>query len=188
MRQSRRSNLDTLKDCWSRWTEIIALFAGSRPGWRQVDPQDYANLRGSLIAACRSLAEAHGPTGSYYAALEQEVDPWMDLDMLAHTDQEILKTILERCSKVEQELRGKRERPDDFRLVMVLIASGLVGFVVASLFLAMGSPAITAMRDVGDTIWTTIAYTDRFVKWSVIALVILVVAMYGVSRTGLGWR
>jgi hypothetical protein len=186
-----QSSQDILRDDWSRWTAIIALFAGRRPGRRQVNPQAYAALRERLIAACRSLAESDSPRRSFYASLEEEVYPWMDLHVLAHTDGEILTKLLQQCREVERELRGTRRRlawSDGFRLALIIIAGGMLGFLGAWLLVPVGSPAITAVRDAADTVWVTIVYTNSFVKWSVIGMMLVAVSMYGVTRMGWGWR
>src|SRR6516162_2708861 len=89
-----------LKVLWGRWTEVIALYAFRRQHRPSLDPRAYATLRIQIIAACQSLAETDGQQGSYYAGLEEMVRPWLSLDVLGRTDNELLACLLTRCRQI----------------------------------------------------------------------------------------
>jgi len=184
--ERRKTDRDVLRDCWGRWTAILALFAQGRPARRRVDPRAYAALRQELIAACRSLAEADGPERPFYAGLEETVKPWLKLSVLERTDREILAGLLLHCREVERKLNGRRWRPAwprDWRPAMAIVAAGAVIGGLVWLLSPGGLSILNTLRDAADTIWLTIEYADNTQKWSAIAVIIVLASMFIVSRT-----
>jgi hypothetical protein len=174
-----------LRKCWGRWTAIVSLFAKRRPARQRIDPRAYAALRKDLIAACKSLAGADGERRSYYRALEETVRPWLSLRVFARTDREILSRLLDHCRDVERELWGRRWRlhwPRDFR-PMSMITVGTAAMGLAWILLELGGPVAVAARDTVDTAWLTIKYSNGYYKLAVLAVLIVVGAMYTISRS-----
>jgi hypothetical protein len=189
--QRRRTDREILRDCWSRWTAIIGLFAWRRPARRRVNPRDFAALRTELIAVCRSLAEADSQTGSYYGGLEEMVRPWLNLQVLDRTDQEILLMLLVQCREVERELNGRRwrlELPLHLRPAVRLASTGIVVVGLVLVLQVIGFSVIGTLRDVCNTIWLTVKYADNLQKLSAIAVLIILAAMYTVSRSARAWH
>ena len=131
------TQLDVLRDCWSRWTTIVSLFAGNSPARRRLDASAYAALRNELIASCRSLALADDSEPLLYAGLEETVKPWLNLRVLDQTDREILRGLLQHCRDVESKLYGRQSRrtsPLHWKPVMAIggggaVIGGLVGLL-----------------------------------------------------------
>jgi hypothetical protein len=184
--QNPRPRWVLVRDHWSRWTAIVELFARRRRSRRRLDPGAYTTLRNELIAACRSLAETErdGELRSYYTALEDTVRPWLSLRVLARTDREILFTLLSRCREVERELTGRRWKPEwpSTFAPAPMIAAGVVVLGLAWTLLGSVLPALVALRDAADTVWLTIRFADDLRTWSVLAVIIIIAAMYVVSR------
>jgi hypothetical protein len=183
--QNPRSQRDLLQDHWSRWTAIVARYAQRRLTRRGVDPRAYATLRNDLIAACRSLAETDGERRSYYDGLEDTVRPWLSPRVLARTDREILFALLSRCRQVERELSGRSwrlERPFPVGLAPML-AAGAAVVALAWALAAYGRPVLAAGRDLFDTAWLTIKYSGNFLRLSVAGVLLIVAAIYAISRT-----
>jgi len=178
---------DVLRDCWGRWTAILSLFARGRPARRRLDPGAYAALRNELIAACRSLAEADGPERPFYAGLEETVKPWLNLGVLGRTDREILTGLLLHCREVERQLNGRKWRPAlprHWGPAMAIVAVGAVICGLVWLLLPMADLSVlNTLRDAAVTVSLTIKYADSSQRWSAIAVIIVVAAMYIVSRS-----
>jgi len=188
--ERRKTDRDVLRDCWGRWTAIVALFTRGRPARRRLDPGAYLALRNELIAACRSLALADDANRTFYAGLEETVKPWLNFRVLERTDREILTGLLLHCRLVERQLSGGKSTlavPRHWGPVLAIVAGGaviggLIGLVW--LFLPMADLSVlNTVRDAADTIWLTIWYAENWQKWSTIAVIIVVAAMYIVSRT-----
>ena len=170
---------------WRRWTAIVALFARRRASRHRIDPRAYAALRDDLIAACRSLAEADGEWGTHYTALEETVRPWVSPGALDRADPAILATLLSRCRAMERELSGRRGRPEwPSPLASArLLAAGAAGFALAAALLGLGSPVLAVVRDVFDTAWLTLKYSDDLLKVSATGVLPIAAAMWVISRT-----
>ena len=184
--ERRRTDVDVLRDCWSRWTAILSLFAERRPGRSRLDPGAYADLRNELIAVCRSLAEADGPERQFYAGLEETVKPWLNLRVLARTDREILTGLARHCRQVEWKLRGRKWRlawPHDGGPSLAIVAVGAV--ICGLVWIIMPAAVISLLNtvlDVTNTMWLTVKFADDWQKMSASAVIIVAGAMYIVSR------
>jgi hypothetical protein len=185
--ERQRTDFDVLRDCWGRWTEILSLFARRRPARCRLDPCAYAALHKELIAACRSLAEADDPERAFYASLEETIKPWLNLRALERTDREILTGLALHCREVERKLSGRKWRlawPRQGGPAMAIVAGGAVlgGFLWLLLPVASLSVLIT-LRDAIDLAWLTIKFADNWQKACVSAVMVVVAAMYIVSRS-----
>lgn len=185
--ETRKTDRDVLRDCWGRWTAILSLFARGRSARRRLDPGAYDALRNELIAACRSLAEADGPERPFYAGLEETVKPWLDLRVLGRTDREILSGLLLHCREVECKLNGRKlwpALPRHWRPAMAIVAVGAMICSLVWLLLPMADLSVlNNLRDAADAVWLTIEYSDSWLKGSAIAVIIVLSAMYIVSRS-----
>jgi hypothetical protein len=184
-----RSDRQVLREKWSRWTGIVALFARRRLARRRVDPGAYAALRNDLIAACRSLAESDEERRPYYNSLEDLIRPWLSPRVLARADGEILSTLLQRCRAAQRELSGRRWMPG-WPIELgpgAMIIAGAVLFGAASVFLEFGRPAIVFVRDAADTAWLIIKYASDFQKQSAVAVLVVAGAIYTISRSVRLW-
>lgn len=185
--ERRRTDRDVLRDCWGRWIAILSLFARGRPARRRLDPRAYAALRQELIAACRSLAEADGPERSFYASLEETVQPWLNLRALDRTDREILSDLLLHCREVDCKLNGRKWRPAwplHWGPAMAIVAGGAVIGGLVWLLLPMANLSVlNSVRNAANAIWLTIWYADNWQKGSTIAVIVVVASMFIVSRT-----
>jgi hypothetical protein len=182
-----KTDPDLLRDCWGRWTAIVALFAQGRPAGRRLDPCAYADLRRELIAVCRSLAQADGPERRFYAGLEETVKPWQYLRVFEHTDREILAGLLLRCREVERQLNRTKSRPvwqRRWRPAMAIVAGGaVIGGLIWFLLSMADLPVLYSVRDSADTIWLMIKSADNWQKGLAIAVVVVAAAMFIVSRS-----
>jgi hypothetical protein len=182
-----KSDPDVLRDCWHRWTAIVELFARGRGSRHRLDACAYADLRRELIAVCRSLAQADGPERRFYAGLEETVNPWLYLRVFESADKEILAGLLLRCREVERKLNGTQSRLAwlrHWRPTMAIVAGGaVIGSVVWHLLAMADLPVIYTLRDSADTIWLTIKSTDDWQKGCAIAVLVVVGAMFIVSRS-----
>jgi hypothetical protein len=100
-----------LTRCWRQWTGAVAACAH-----RSVPPgltvASYGELYDDLLEACRAAAAgASGADREFYQALEGLVRPWLTLEILVRTDQELLADLLGRCQEADRRLRGKQPRP-----------------------------------------------------------------------------
>ena len=147
--EKQRSDRDVLRDCWSRWTTIVSLFAESSSARRRLDASAYASLRSELIAACRSFAHADGSERPFYAGLEETVKPWLNLRVFDHTDREILSGLLQHCREVESKLNGRQRRralPLLWKPAMAIITGGVViGGLVGLLSMAEGLATLDSL-------------------------------------------
>jgi hypothetical protein len=182
-----KSDRDVLRDCWCRWTAIVAVFASGRPPRRRLDPCAYVDLRTELIAVCRSLAQSDGSERRFYAGLEEMITPWPYLRALEHADREVLAGLLRRCREVEQKLSGtktRRDWPRHWRSAMAIIAGAVViGGLVWVLLSMANVPALYSLRDSVDTIWLIVKAADNWKKGSAIAVIVVVAAVFIVSRS-----
>jgi hypothetical protein len=187
MRDEReKANLKALCDCWSQWTDIIALFAQRRRARRFVNPRAYSALRAELVAACRSLAEIDTQKRSYYLGLEEIVRPWLSLGVLRRTDNELLVFVLQRCREIEKELSGRkwgRQLARSLSPTLPIVAGAAVILLLLWLIQMLGVPVVVKLRDAVDTFWLAIKYADTFEKLAAIAVIIVLVSIYTVSRT-----
>jgi hypothetical protein len=174
-----------LREHWVQWTAIVSLFARRRPARRRIDPRAYAALRKDLMTTCRTLAEADGERRSWYLAMEETVRPWLSPRVLARTDREILSTLLDRCRELERELVGRRRWPAwsaDFGTVS-LFAGGTAAVGLAWVLVEFGALLFAAGRDAADTAWLAIKYASGFHKQSLVAVLIVIGAIFTIMRS-----
>jgi hypothetical protein len=186
--ERRREDNDVLREHWNRLTAVVALFAERRPARLRLDPRAYAALHKDLIAVCRSLARAQADEErrSYYAHLEHMVQPWLSLGVLARTDGEILSEFLKHCRRIDDELRGRRWKlglPRRWVSALAIAACGTAVLGVAWGFQVIGLPVIETLRDAANTTWFAIMYAEHFHRYSVLAVILISVSIYIVSRS-----
>jgi hypothetical protein len=192
--EKRRTDRGVLRDCWSRWTEILSLFVRRLPARHRLDPGSYAGMRDELIASCRLcavrarlLAGADCPEAAFYAGLVETVQPWLDLHVLERTDREILASLLRHCHDVEHQLRGKEWRPASphrWWPSVAIFAGGAVIFAVVCLIATVADHLIfSVVRDATDAVWLTIKLADSSTKWAVLAVITVLTAIYIVSQS-----
>jgi hypothetical protein len=185
--ERQRTDREVLRDCWGRWMAILSLFARGRPARCRLDACAYAALHKELIAACRSLAEADGPERDFYASLEETVKPWLSLRALDRTDREILTGLVLHCREFERKLSGRKWRPAlprHWGPAMAIVAGGAVLSGLGWLLLPVASlSALSTLRDAVDLTWLTIKYADNWQKACAFAVIVVVTAMYIVSRS-----
>jgi hypothetical protein len=183
---SQRTDLEVLRDRWGRWTAILSQFARNRPSHRRIDPSAYASLRNELINACRSLAETDASGSNFYTGLEEMVDPWLNLGVLDRTDHETLFALLRHCREVELRLNGrksKRALPIRWERAMAIVVRGaIVGGLVWLFFMAAGVSVLDTLNGVFNTIWWQIVFADTLQRSTVLAVMLIVVSMYLVTR------
>jgi hypothetical protein len=183
---------DALRDRWSRWTAIVALFARQRPARRRVDPGTYEALRGDLMQVCRARAAAEEGKRGYYLGLEDMVRPWIDLRVLDRTDREILAALLRRCHEVERHLAGGQHIlhwPSHLgRGSVIAIAVAGVVLCVAGILRILGYSLIEIVHDAALTLWLNVKYADAFYQMATVAAVVVIVAIFTVSRSARAWR
>jgi hypothetical protein len=107
-RREQSPEKTTLRKCWGRWTGIVELFARRRVGRNRVDPQDYIRLHREVIDKCRVLgAAANDDEAAFYRYAEDLAQPWLNLDVLARAERNILFDLLIRCRGVEAQLTDR---------------------------------------------------------------------------------
>jgi hypothetical protein len=92
-----------LRKRWREWTEMVALLV--RGGGRKVDPEGYRALHQGLLESCRAQAGRVAEEGHiYFQRLEDLAKPWLTVEILRRTDEEILHSLLRNCYDAEMEL------------------------------------------------------------------------------------
>jgi serine/threonine protein kinase len=94
-----------LRRQWRRWTALIETIVKGR-GPSRVNGDTYRKVHTALLNACRSAVEA-APTPqkrAFYQELLSIVQPWLSLHTFAHTEAQMLQSLLERCKQTELEL------------------------------------------------------------------------------------
>jgi serine/threonine protein kinase len=94
-----------LRRHWRRWTALIETIVNGR-GPARVNGDTYRTVYTSLVNTCRSAAEA-APTPqrrAYFQELLSIVQPWLNLQTFAHTEAQMLHSLLVRCKRAELEL------------------------------------------------------------------------------------
>lgn len=187
--RSHDSDSQALKNYWRRWTVIVDLFARRRPARRRVDPIVYNALHQELIAACRARADAASEDSrAYFDGLEELARPWLNPRALANADREILDSLLARCRVVEAELGGQPWFPRLLALGWIrgVLLPGLALAGSILLLWASGVDFVAALDHAqgwSDVIWLTVKRASDLQKLAVVAALVLLASIYGVSRT-----
>jgi hypothetical protein len=190
----RRSDRDVLRDCLTRWTDVLSLFERSDPARHRLDTDAYAALRDELIAACRLcavrarlLGGPADPEGAFYAGLEEFVKPWLDLHAVDRTDREILASVLEHCQQVERQLKGTKWKPaaSPRRLspVAIVVGGTVIFALVCLVVMAIDLSSLGDLREATDTLWLKIKLAESWLKWSAVAVIVAMALIFVVSQS-----
>ena len=189
----RRTDRDILRDCLTRWTDVLSLFERSDPARHRLETDAYAALRDELIAACRlcavraRLLGGSDPEGAFYAGLEEIVKPWLDLHMVDRTDREILASVMEHCKQVESQLKGAKWKPEasSRRLSPVVIAVGgtVIFALICLVVMAIDLSSLGELREATDTLWLKIKLAESWLKWSAVGVVVALGLIFIVSQS-----
>jgi hypothetical protein len=193
-KEVRRTDRDVLRDCLTRWTEVLSLFERSDPARHRLDTHAYAALRDELIAACRLcavrarlLAGRDDPEGAFYAGLEEVVKPWLDLHVVEKTDREILASVIEHCKQVESQLKGTNWKPaaSSRRLppVAIVVGGTLIFALICLIVMAVDFTSLGDLREATDTLWLKVKLAESWLKWSAVAVVVALVLIFVVSQS-----
>jgi hypothetical protein len=184
--EPRATELASLRRCWRRWTRIVELATRQRGARYHVDARAYANLHKELIQACRTLkATPDEAKRAFYDGLENLAQPWLTLNVLERSEQEILFDLLLRCRQAERELGGRRGR-----YVARLCAVWGLALVaaVAAVVLVYGVANWgwfrnwQATRAWGDSFWTAVKHSSPLERVAVVGLLMLLIGI------PLAWR
>jgi hypothetical protein len=95
----------------------------------------YAAAYRDVLESCRAAAAAaSGAERDFYESLEGLARPWMTLDVLVHTDAEMLADLLRRCRDAERRLLGQGPRPPSRRA----LSAGTAALIALLLVMAAG--------------------------------------------------
>jgi hypothetical protein len=190
----RRTDRDVLRDCLTRWTEVLSLFERSDPARHRLNTDAYAVLRDELIAACRLcavrarlLGGPADPEGAFYAGLEEIIKPWLDLHVVDRTDREILASVLEHCRQVEGQLEGTTWKPaaSSRRLppAAIVVGGTVIFALICLVVMTLDLSSLSALRDATDTLWLKIKLAESWLQWSAVAVVLALALIFVVSQS-----
>lgn len=114
---------------WQRWMDLLeTIIAGHGPS--RVDDSTYRTIHGLLLQACRAaIAGCPVPERrAFYEECLSIAQPWLKLQTFAHSDANILESLLQRCRHIVVELNdGKPPWTIRQALGLVLLAFGPTG-------------------------------------------------------------
>jgi hypothetical protein len=186
-RREQSPERKALQESWGRWVRIVDFFARRRVSRRRVDPRAFLELHRELMKNCRALAaSANDVDAAYYRYLEELVQPWLNLDVLARADREILFDLLIRCQQIEAEIRGHSS-------IRSMLAS-IVPFSVGSLFFAVMllctrelplsyGTILYRARGWTDELWFNVAHASVEQWLFFVGCALIGISIYLVSRT-----
>jgi hypothetical protein len=139
-----------------------------------------------VIAKCRSVSESQDPADPLYETLAEVVKPWVSLEILKRTDNELLISLLYRCRDLERQL-GCRTRvwwrsqiPIRLLLASVIVAALLLWLGAAEgVFMAL----VDWLRSWAVVIWVTIKWSSDLERIFFLGIVLVVVSLIAVVRT-----
>lgn len=121
----------TIKELWWQWVSLVDSAAGdarSRAHLRLASDQ-YRVLHSDLLKALQEQAEkAESSQREFYLELITWVEPWLTVETLLRTDQEILGDLVQRCTLVGDRMgpRPRARRPLPWKWIAGLTAASLV--------------------------------------------------------------
>jgi hypothetical protein len=179
---------NALRKDWRRWIELVELVARRRSDLSRVDPREYQALHARITAACREAAGAGDEAGrKFYQDLEAEVRPWLSPRVLATADGEILTHLLARCRNIEREFGGRtwvRAIPAWAARTLYLTTAATIAVVVWWVAQRGLWPRLAdAIQDVTNAFRLVLWRSSDLEKWSALAVVIILLSIYNVSRT-----
>jgi hypothetical protein len=179
-----------LKDDLRRWTNLVESVARSRSGRCNImDHREFADLRHRISAACQDLADASDEDGrKLYEDLEAAVRPWLSPRVLAETDDELLAQLLGRCRRIKDELSGRtagRQVRLRSALAFPLLVAAATTVAVVFLWTVPGFWAAlgAALQDLSRMIKQTFGWSSDTDKLFALAVVVILLSVYNVSRT-----
>jgi hypothetical protein len=186
-RRDKSPDKDALRECWTRWTGIVELFARRRTARKRVDLNEYASLHRNVIRLCRVQAgSANEVDITFYRYLEDLVQPWLDPQILARAERDILFDLLIRCQHVEAQLGGRAW----LRTIRSWGSPALLGTLCfAIIVLCMGQfPVLLSTVkhyavDWSDDLYLRVVHSSDLERLFVVGLVLIAVSIYTVSRT-----
>lgn len=188
---TRNVELETLRDCWGRWTGVVELFARRRAARRHIESRGYRELYQELIAACDALViVSEGETRAFYQRIKDLVRPWLSLPVLARADREILYDLMHRFEDIDHRI-GKRRRWREkmWAIPDSLLIGGLIASLVYVTFVFVENAwTMPWWRWVRSTDWFAFArnlviQAGDLEKLFVIAVILIGVSIYVVSRS-----
>jgi hypothetical protein len=188
MRRGEQSpDRKALQKCWGRWAKIVEVFARRRVSRKRVDPRAYAELHHELMRNCRALAaSANDVDATFYRYLEQLVQPWLNLDVLARGERDILFDLLIRCRDVEAQIRG-RPSIRSFLVWMVPAAVGALFFAIMILWMREiplpYSEILHRARGWTDELWFDATHASSTQWLCFVGCALIGISVYLVSRT-----
>jgi hypothetical protein len=188
MRQRQRSPEEkALRKRFHQWAEIVEVFARRRAARKRVDPRAYIALRREVIEECQRLADsANEVDGAFYRYIENLVQPWLDLSVLARGERDILFDLLLRCRHVQTQLGGQawHQAIPSWRAA---VAVALMFFAIILLFLGRVPVSLRTIlngaRDWADHIYIQVVRSTELERLFFVGCVLVVVSMFVVMRT-----
>lgn len=186
-RRERSPEKIALRRRFNRWAAIVELFARRRLARKRVDPQTYVTLHQELIASCRVLAaSANGVEALFYRYLEDLVQPWLNLAVLARAERDILFDLLIRCKHVQSQI-GDHSWIRTFGVRGTLVCVGALLFAIMLLWMGRFSVVLSTVldrvRSWSDDLYMGVIHSTDQERLFVVGLFLIMVAMYAVSRT-----
>lgn len=104
-RAEQPPDLARLRVLWRRWTAAVAQVArgGKRP---PMSPAQYHALHAELLTICQSSASADDTLRPILQQVGSLARPWVSLEVLTHTDEKLLRDLLDQCRQTERLLDG----------------------------------------------------------------------------------
>jgi hypothetical protein len=167
--------------------DVVEAVARRRSDLHHMDGQEYRVLHSRITTTCKELAGSGDEARrKLYEDLEATVQPWLSPRVLAHADSEILAHLLVRCRTIERELGGRAwaraiRRPAALALFLIVAAT----LAVVTVWSARGLRTALAegFQDVSNAIRLVLWRSSDLEKWSALAVVVILLSIYNVSRT-----
>jgi hypothetical protein len=164
----------------------VELVARRRGGRYRLDARAYDDLHKELIQTCRALQDTPDEAKrAFYDGLENLARPWLTVNALERSEQEILFDLLRRCRQADRELGAGRGRYVARLCAVWGLALAAAG---AAVVLACGAanrgwfPSWQVTRAWGDDFWAAVKYSSPLERVAVVGLLTVLIAV------PLAWR
>jgi hypothetical protein len=146
-----------LRECWQRWTGIVADFAHRARHRKAVGEAEYAALHRELLAGCgNAMRQATAAHRLRYEQMHDLAAPWLSVFQLEHADRVILADLLRRCRDARLEMAAQPAAPAAGPRRATgngYSGQGVWGPVllaVLALFLVLGGGTLLGLLDLGE--------------------------------------
>ncbi|MEX2287859.1 MAG: hypothetical protein WD648_12270 [Planctomycetaceae bacterium] len=190
----RPTQLADLKELWRQWTAIVDRLAHRRRGGARISRGGYRALHATLLEACDApMAASDAMSADVPKRLGEIAQPWVTLESLKDSNQQILKSLLDRCLDAERNLLGRSRRLVNLQKlisVCLLLAAVIIAIVHINGTQIDGSKLGSVGGEL-HSLWTQLVYAIRFSsfleRFSFVTIIVVVVAIILGTQTVKRW-